>query len=98
MFKSADCDAFAIGSPWMHVLTLSTLDARSAAFPLLQPKPLRSHECPEVGAQRIGVLPRLVLRPAVERRLPEPRGVALAPIRLQRGAAAIIGLELRLEI
>ena len=59
---------------------------------------LRPHEGAEVGAQRRRVLPGLVLRPAVEFRLAEALGFALGAIRPQRGAAAVVTLDLLAKI
>src|SRR5216683_1786772 len=59
----------------------------------IQPKALGPHECAEIGAERLGIVPCFVLRPAIERRLaPALRG-ALAPIGSPRLAAAVVGVE-----
>ena len=48
---------------------------------------LAPHEGAEIGALRPGILPRLVLRPAVEFRRAEFGRMALSPIGLRGGAA-----------
>src|SRR5262249_7687339 len=50
---------------------------------------LVAHEGAEVGAQRLRILPRLVLGPAVERGFAEASRIALAPVRKLLGAAAV---------
>src|SRR5947209_15829046 len=64
----------------------------------LQAKPLRPDEGAEVLAQRLGILPGLVLGPAVELRRAEALDRALAPRRLGRGAPPVIGVDLLGEI
>src|SRR6266849_4805031 len=64
----------------------------------IQPKALPSHERAEIGAERLGIVPRLVLRPAIGGGLAPALGGALAPIGPQRLAAAVVGVETAREI
>src|SRR5712692_3581888 len=64
----------------------------------IQPKALGPHERAEIGAEGLGVVPCLVLGPAIGGGLaPALRG-ALAPIGPQRLAAAVVGVETAREI
>src|SRR5215207_9390881 len=58
---------------------------------------LLPHERTEIRPLRHAVLPRLVLGPAVERRLAPARRVTRL-VRMDRSAAAVIGFDARCEI
>src|ERR1051325_10928198 len=65
---------------------------------LIQAEAFQSHECTEIGASRFRILPRLVFRPAVERRLSPPFGIALPPVRVARRAALVVSRDLGRKI
>src|SRR5262245_2643675 len=60
----------------------------------IEPKALLTDEVAEIGAGRLGILARFVLRPAVEAGFAPALDTALAPIGPQRRAAPIVGLDL----
>ncbi len=64
----------------------------------VEAKALGSDEGAEIGALRHRILPRLVLRPAVEGGRAKARRVALLAIGPQRRAPAVIGVDLLGEI
>src|SRR5262245_53710257 len=65
---------------------------------LMEPEALLAHKAAEIGAGRFRVLACLVLRPDVEACLSPAFRIALAAIRPQRRAPAIIGLDLADDI
>src|SRR5262245_45069770 len=75
-------------TPYMGLPVTRALFEIEAFFP---------HERPEVRPLRNAVLPRLVLRPAVERDLAPARRVARL-VGMDRGAAAIVGVDAAREI
>src|SRR5262249_58672148 len=64
----------------------------------LEPEAPGAHERAEIGTQRLGVLPRLVLGPAVEFRLAPTVGIALAGGGPPRRPAPVISVDLLREI
>src|SRR5689334_12618258 len=73
------------------------MTAEYAAGLSVQAESLSSHERPEICALRHAILPRLILRPAVERHLAPARRVARL-VRMNRGAAFVVGVDALGEI
>src|SRR3984893_16976550 len=65
---------------------------------LIQPEALPSHECAEIGAGGISVLPRLVFRPPVKRGSTPAIGAALAPVGPRSLPSPIITCNFRWQI
>src|SRR5437762_3098082 len=64
----------------------------------IETEPLRPDEIAEIGPRRFGILPSLVLRPAVERSFAPTRRLALAAIRPHRRPTAVVGIDFGCEI